>query len=148
MNTEEASPASPVDLIVGQQKATHAVVCAAFEFWMNAKTTAQREIQKLRQLCPHECKEVTTRSDETDQNILTVHCSDYGKWVGGPMKCEACGKQATSKDQVHVVAGSDTAETWDYRLICGECIAEPEKWVPDDWPQVVDNVSRVWWTRT
>lgn len=82
MKTEDGSTAPPVVLIVGQQKATPAVVRAAFEFWMTAKTTAQREIQKLRQLCPHERKEVTTRSDATDQNILTIHCRDCGKWLG------------------------------------------------------------------
>lgn len=61
---------------------TPAVVRSAFDFWMNAKTTAQQEIQKLRQVCPHENKEVAIRSDETDQNILTVHCRDCGKWLG------------------------------------------------------------------
>lgn len=59
------------------------------------------------------------------------------------VKCEACGKTATFKDPVHVVAASDDAS--DYRLICGTCIAEPEKWVPSDWSRVVDNVGRVWW---
>lgn len=60
------------------------------------------------------------------------------------MKCEACGKPAT-EDPVHVVAASEDGSN--YRLICGTCIVEPEKWVPADWQQVVDNVGRVWWSR-
>lgn len=61
------------------------------------------------------------------------------------MKCEACGKPASNKDPVHVV--SDINNEIDYWLVCSECIKEPEKWVPDNWSHIIDNVGIFWWSR-
>lgn len=62
------------------------------------------------------------------------------------MKCEACGKPATAKDPVHVVASS-AEDGNSYLLICDSCIQDPNFWIPIDWNKVVDNVGQVWWER-